>query len=45
MQNEFAGKPEAYSEFLREEAEELNPQDFIGSLCEEFQRNNQIDPS
>ena len=45
MQNEFAGKPEAYSEFLREEAEELNPQDFIGSLCEEFQRNNQINPT
>ena len=45
MQNEFAGRPEAYSEFHRDESAELNPQDFIGSLCEEFQRNNQIDPS
>lgn len=45
MQNEFAGKPEAYSEFLRSDSADLNSQDFIGSLCEEFQRNNQIDPS
>ena len=45
MQNEFAGKPEAYSEFLRDETTGLNSRDFIGSLCEEFQRNNQIDPS
>ena len=45
MQNEFAGRPEAYSEFHRDESAELNPQDFIGSLCKEFQRNNKIDPS
>ena len=45
MQNEFAGRPEAYSEFHRDDSTELNPQDFIGSLCEEYQRNNQINPS
>ena len=45
MQNEFAGNREAYSEFFRDGSAELNPQDFIGSLCEEFQRNNQINPA
>ena len=41
MQNEFTGSPEACSEFLHEG----HPQNFIGSLCEEFQRNNQINPA
>ena len=45
MQNGFAGNREAYPEYFQNESAQMTSQDFIGSLCEEFQRNNQINPS
>ena len=45
MQNEFAGRSDAYPGSGRDSQVLRASHDFIENLCEEFQRNNHIDPS
>lgn len=45
MQNRFAGRPDAYPQGDMDGQPLSTSHDLIESLCEEFERNNQIDPS